>query len=97
MCLGANVTLQCTVTGSILIWRKHDGDINLIRGLHTNSILGSYQWKLIVLDNDRLQSFITFWFSNQITINCSNNADQASIDIVLEGTQKAAMISDISV
>ena len=86
MCLGANVMLRCTVTGSVLIWKKHDMDINLIRGLHTNSCLSLYQWKLIVPDSNNLQSLITFWFSNQITMNCTNNADQASVDNVFEGT-----------
>ena len=33
-CSGANVTLQCTLTGNVLIWQKADGDYNLVRGEH---------------------------------------------------------------
>ena len=87
MCSGASVTLQCTLTGNILIWKKLDGDINLLRGVHSiSSSDNTYQWQLVELDENRLQSSVTFLFNNEITINCTNNAgDSSSITVVTEG------------
>ena len=86
VCSGASVTLQCTLTGNLLLWKKPDGDINLVRGLHTTwSGSGTYQWELVELDDTHLQSSLTFTFSNQITINCTNVAYTSSITIHIEG------------
>ena len=86
VCSGASVTLQCTLTGDILIWNKPDGDINLVRGHSTTSGSGTYQWELVELDNTLLQSSLTFTFLNHITINCTDNeAYTSSITIYIEG------------
>ena len=69
VCSGASVTLQCTLTGDLLVWKKPDGDINLVRGHSTTSGSGTYQWELVELNDTHLQSSLTFTFSNHVTIN----------------------------
>ena len=87
-CYGATVTLQCTLTGDHLIWQKADGDINLIRGEHTSSTSGSYQWELIELDEYRLKSSISFIINNENIVNCTELVgNRASIHLSIEGIQ----------
>ena len=86
VCSGTSVTLQCSVTGDILTWKKRDGDINLLRNIHTSSVSGPYQWQLEEIDEYKLQSSITFFVSNQFTMNCTNNeGDSSSVTLVVEG------------
>ena len=85
-CYGANVILQCTLIGDVLIWQKADGDINLIRGEDTFSTSGSYQQELIELDENRLKSYLSFTLNSEITINCTELVGQAaSIHLSIEG------------
>ena len=87
VCAGASVSLQCTLTGNILVWQTENGDINLVRGLHTSSSSGTYQWQLEELDENELQSTITFVVNNEVTINCSTpQHDLASITLIIEGS-----------
>ena len=86
VCSGASVTLHCTLTGDILTWSKKDGDINLVRSLHTTSISDTYQWQLEELDEYRLKSSITFAVGSNFTINCTNFAGgSSSVTLFIEG------------
>ena len=88
MCSGSRVTIQCTLTGNTLVWNKVDGDINLVRGLHTSSSSGSYQWQLQELEGGGLRSLITFVVAYEFTITCiDNEGDFSSVTIVIEGTR----------
>ena len=87
MCSGDDVTLQCTLTGDILTWNKRDGDINLVRGTHSGSTQGLYQWELTEIDENCLQSTLTFTVSVEVTLNCTGleSGDAASIALIIEG------------
>ena len=85
-CYGANVRLQCTLTGNILRWKKQDGDINLMRGEDISSSTGLYQWELIELEENQLQSTLRFTFRSNISINCSGfESEPASIYLFIDG------------
>ena len=85
-CSGASVTLQCTLTGDVLTWNTPDGAFNLIRGRPINeSGAGSYHGRLQELNSTHLRSNLTFTFTSQITISCSDDSENISITVTVGG------------
>ena len=83
-CSGASVTLQCTLTGDVLTWNTPDGALNFIRGRSRESDDGSYHGRLLE-NSTHLRSNLTFTFTSQITISCSDGSVNASLTISTEG------------
>ena len=85
VCSGASVTLQCTLTGDVLSWNTPDGALNFIRGRSNQSESGPYDGRLQELNSTHLRSNLTFTFTSQITISCSDGSANISITVTVEG------------
>ena len=86
LCTGATATLQCTLMGNILTWNTPEGALNFVRGFQSESNAGSYHGQLIELNATHLKSTLTFIFTTEITINCSDTTTTSnSITLVVEG------------
>ena len=85
VCSGASVTLQCTLTGDVLSWNTPDGTLNFIRGRSSLSDAGLYNGRLQELNSTHLRSNLTFTFTSQITISCSDGCANSSITVTVEG------------
>ena len=85
LCTGASVTLQCTLTGNVLTWNTPDGALNFVRGRQVESNAGSYYGQLVELNATHLQSTLSFIFTAEITINCSDTTASNSATLVVEG------------
>ena len=92
VCSGSNITLQCTLAGDFLTWITPHGDINLVRGVHNMSTSGSYYWQLRELDEDTIQSIITFVVDTEIEIGCTDRFISSSIIVAVEGINTAHYI-----
>ena len=84
-CSGTSVTLQCILAGITLTWNTPIGALNFVRDRGSESYAGSYHGQLFELNSTHLRSTLTFTFSNQITINCSNDSASDSITVTVEG------------
>ena len=84
-CSGASVTLQCTLAGNTLTWNTPDGALNFVRDRGSESDAGSYHGQLWELNSTHLRSTLTFTFSNQIKINCSDGSASDSTTVTVEG------------
>ena len=94
LCTGASVMLQCTLTGNILTWNTPDGAINFVRGRQDESNAGSYYGQLMEPDATHLRSTLSFIFTVEITINCSDTtASSRSATLVVEGI--ASQVLDV--
>ena len=84
-CSGASVTLQCTLTGDVLTWDTPDGALNSIRGrLINKSDAGPYHGRLLE-NSTHLRSNLTFTFTSQTIISCSDGSVNISITVTVEG------------
>ena len=95
-CSGASVTLQCILAGNTLTWNTPDGALNFVRNRGSESDADSYHGQLWELNSTHLRSTLTFTFSNQITINCSNDSASDSITVSVEGIHFMVTIALIS-
>ena len=87
-CSGASVTLQCTLTGDVLSWHIGDRAINFVRGFSSEADAGLYHGQLLELNSTHLRSNLTFTFTSQITISCSDGSVNTSIKLSIEGNVK---------
>ena len=85
VCLDASVTLQCTLTGDVLTWNTPNGGLNFIRNRASESDAGFYHGRLQELNSTHLRSNLTFTFTSQITISCSDDSENTSTTISIEG------------
>ena len=85
LCTGASVTLQCTLTGNFLTWNSPYGALNFVRGRQDESNGGFYHARLMELNATHLRSTLSFTFSAEITINCSDTTASNSATLVVEG------------
>ena len=93
LCTGASVTLQCTLTGNVLTWNTPDGALNFVRGRQVESNAGSYYGQLMEPDATHLRSTLSFIFTAEITINCSDTTASNSATLVVEGI--ASQVLDV--
>ena len=84
LCTGASVTLQCTLTGHVLTWNTPEGALNFVRG-GKSEINEIYQGNLEELNDTHIRSTLAFNCSAEITINCTDQMDQRSTTIIIEG------------
>ena len=92
-CSGASVTLQCTLTGDVLTWNTPDGALNFIRGRSSESDDGPYHGRLLE-NSTHLISNLTFTFTSQITISCSDGSENTSLTISIEGESVLHMLKE---
>ena len=93
VCSGASVTLQCTLTGDVLTWNTPDGVLNFIQGrLINESDAGPYHGRLQELNSTHLRSNLTFTFTSQITISCSDGSENISITVTVKGIPCVGLI-----
>ena len=85
VCSGASVTLQCTLTGNVLTWNTPDGAFNFIQGRSNQSESGPYDGRLQELNSTHLISNLTFTFTSQTIISCSDGSENTSTTISIEG------------
>ena len=96
VCSGASVTIHCTLTGDVLTWNTPDGALNFIRGRSSLSESGSYHGRLQELNSTHLISNLTFTFTSQITISCSDGCANSSITVTVEGESVLATCCRLS-
>ena len=84
-CPGEPVAVQCTVGGDVLTWNTSEGALNLVRGRQEESIAGSFHWCLQELNNDTLQSTLTFSATTRFDIECGNSTESSSVSVQVEG------------
>ena len=85
-CTSASVTLQCTVTGNSLTWTTPDGQLILIRGVHTDLDRDLYRTQLQEINATHLRSNLTFINNDQISFICTDSENTAEIITVsIEG------------
>ena len=84
-CVGMSVTLQCTLMGGLLTWETPEGAYNFIRGRQNTSYAGSYYGQLMESNDTHLISTLTFTFTTEITINCSDTSSIAGTTVIVEG------------
>ena len=85
LCVGMNVTLQCTLMGGVLAWETPEGALNFIRGRQNTTYRGSYYGQLMESNDTHLISTLTFHFKTEITINCSDTSSIAGTTLIVEG------------
>ena len=85
VCTGASVTLQCTLTGNVLTWNTPGGALNFVRGFQSESNAGSYYGQLMELNATHLRSTLSFTFTAEITINCSDATASSTLTVTIEG------------
>ena len=85
VCSGASVTLQCTLMGNVLTWNTPEGALNFVRGRQDESNAGSYHARLMEPNATHLISRLSFTFTSEITINCSDNTASTSTTVTTEG------------
>ena len=86
LCVGMSVTLQCTLMGSALTWEVPEGAFNFVRGRQNTTYAGSYYGQLMEPNGTHLISTLTFTFTTEITINCSDTSSIAGTTVIVEGT-----------
>ena len=84
-CPGESVAVQCTVGGNVLTWHTPDGAFSIIRGRREEGNEGSFHWTLLELNNDTLQSTLTFSATTEFAIECSNSTESSSASVQVEG------------
>ena len=85
LCTGATATLQCTLMGNVLTWNTPEGALNFDHGFQSEPNAGSYHGQLIELNATHQKSILTFTFTTEITINCSDTTTSNSVTLVVEG------------
>ena len=88
LCTETSITLQCTLSGDFLSWNTPEGTLYLVRGIHNNNFdtnVGSYHGQLEELNGTHIRSKLTFNFTVQITINCTDLTSSNSSTIIIEG------------
>ena len=78
-CPGESVAVQCTVGGDVLTWNIPEGALNLLRGRHEGDV-GSFHWTLLEIDENTLQSTLTFAATTEFDIGCSNHSVQLQVE-----------------
>ena len=86
LCVGMNVTLQCTLMGGVLTWLTPEGALNFFRGRNDAFYTGSYYGQLIEPNGTHLISTLNFTFTTEITINCSDTRSIDGTTVIVEGT-----------
>ena len=84
-CPGESVAVQCTVRGDLLTWHTPDGAFSIIRDRQEEGDAGPFHWTLLELNNDTLQSTLTFSATTEFVIECSNSTESSSVSVQVEG------------
>ena len=92
VCSDASVTLQCTLMGNVLTWNTPDGAFNFVRGRQDESNSGSYHARLMEFNATHLISTLSFTFTDEISINCSDTHSSNGTDITIESIQPLVIV-----
>ena len=85
-CPGEPVAVQCTVGGDVLTWNIPDGAFNILRGRHEEGDVTSFHWTLLELDENTLQSTLTFAATTEFYVGCTNDTESSdSVQLQVEG------------
>ena len=68
----------------MLTWHTPDGVLNLLRDRQEEGDAGSFHWTLLGLDNDTLQSTLTFSATTEFVIECSNGTESSPVSVQVE-------------
>ena len=84
-CPGEPVAVQCTLEGDVLTWIMPGGAFSILRGRQGEGNEGSFHWTLQELDENTLQSTLTFAATTGLAIGCSNWTGSSSVSVQVEG------------
>ena len=84
-CPGEPVAVQCTLEGDVLTWTTPKGAFSIIRGRQEEGDAGTFHWTLLELDENTLQSTLTFAATTGLDIGCSNGTGSSSVSVQVEG------------